>query len=86
MIMGNYINEDGTKTFKQGRTIEGDDLSSGYVWHGANDPTAANNQIPANGLFFNTAEQVLKINTGTQEAPIWKSYLQFPVYGRSSHR
>ena len=81
--MGNYINPDGTDGF-EGGPISGEDLNEVVTWHGPNDPTAANNQIPANGLFFNTADKVLKINTGTVEAPIWKPYYQFPVYGRES--
>ena len=81
--MGTNINEDGTKGFVN-TAIRGDDLALIAAWHGANDPTAANNKIPNNGLFFNTSENVLKLNTGTKAAPVWKPYYQFPVYGRSS--
>ena len=81
--MGTNINEDGTKGFVN-TAIRGGDLALIAAWHGANDPTAANNKIPANGLFLNTTERVIKLNIGTEAAPIWKPYYQFPVYGRSS--
>ena len=81
--MGNYINPDGTDGF-EGGPVSGEDLNEVVTWHGPNDPTAANNKIPNGGLFFNTSENVLKLNTGTKAAPVWKPYYQFPVYGRSS--
>ena len=81
--MGTNINEDGTKGFVN-TAIRGGDLGLIAAWHGADDPTAANNKIPANGLFLNTTAHVIKLNIGTEAAPIWKSLLQVPVFGRSS--
>ena len=74
--MGVDINEDGTKGFVK-TTIRGGDLGLIAAWHGANDPTAANNKIPANGLFLNTTEHVIKLNIGTEAAPVWNRIINF---------
>ena len=79
--MGVDINEDGTKGFVK-TAIRGGDLGLIAAWHGADDPTAANNKIPANGLFLNTTERVIKLNIGTEAAPVWKN-LSDTSYGNS---
>ena len=80
-MSGTEINSDGTSVFKD-KTCRGSDLDLISLWHGANDPTAENNQIPTDGIFLNTTDKLLKINTGTVEAPIWK-ILSDPSYGNS---
>ena len=78
--MGVDINEDGTKGFVK-TAIRGGDLGLIAAWHGANDPTAANNKIPANGLFLNVGSREMKRNAGTEAAPIWESLGGFAPVG-----
>lgn len=61
---------DGTDTFT-GNNVTGAKLDSVSLWHGTTSPTAGSNQVPTNGLFFNTSAGLLYENTGTLANPTW---------------
>lgn len=61
---------DGTDVFT-GNNVTGAKLDSVSMWHGTTLPTSGSNQVPTNGLFFQTDSGLIYENTGTLASPTW---------------